>query len=1068
MIFNCPQCRQKLEGDRTLSGSDIACPTCHFHFFIPHQDEDDTVAITPPGTPAPVVETSIEEKYTFHGQIARGGMGIIVSATDKKLNRPVAIKQLAGPEEDPTLVKQLIREAQITARLSHPGIIPIHELGHDAEGRVYYTMKHIRGEPLDKVLEKLRSGDQTMIEKSPFRRLLIIFSRICDAIGYANEKGIIHRDIKPDNIMLAPYGEYLLIDWGIAKDLNNPAPEDPTPVVSAFRYHPEPGDYGATLHGAVFGSPSYMSPEQARGDINSIDARSDVFGLGALLFEILTLSPPYEGETPEEAVKSAAKREIKRISEIRKEAPDPNIPWPHLNGAELPESILAVAMKAMRMEPDERYQSAAELRRDIDAYLAGYTTEAENADFLKIMRLAIKRHKATATALAAGFMLSGLAIGVTATMNRLETVKARKAGAEAVEYIEAARKAREQRLLTRLQVAPDYVEMAKLLANRGEEDNALAVARLASEYDPGLTEATALVKALEMHDSIKHGTELPSGIELEGYPSLAFLSHHPELLTTGKDTEFPEQTLTRLSAAYSEAGLSRLAGQITAGQTARVARYRKELKKAWKGLEIEWDLSLAPAMSSLCLDENLQSLFPGLAKWAHEINHDYPGQILHIAIHQGRKVPDLSILEKLAIESVTFGPGVDCESADLAGLTKCRYLKVLTVENGQLSDLSFLHALPLVALRLKGTSPDLDLSPLAGCRTLRVLTGGAGNRFASLSRLPEGQLQIFSGRVKNGDYSPLSEMPLQVFEVKQGNTSVDLSALASLPLQSFSAKGIDLQKNWQTIASWPLERLSISAPFDVDAGKLNTPLPSLTHLRISEGQWTGNVVQLFPALRVLIDETGRNFGRFSQIDTLESIEVDGDGQCICYLSVLEKVASGKDLYISPDMPVEVLPEAVALNMVKGDWEAAARELKILTRHIAKHPRLTIASINASQLQSVVADRADPEEIYISKVNSRKNHRYQAVFCGLTREQAEQFALAAGGGLAQIESDEEEQFLREMVERRPEYGAFWIGGYLNRPEATHSPQKEAPVLPAGSDTRSSRPASCLFPFVIEWQ
>ncbi|MEQ1841066.1 MAG: serine/threonine-protein kinase, partial [Verrucomicrobiales bacterium] len=747
----------KLEGDSSFIGAEINCPKCRFHFKISPSHETKSVSLSAKARQIPS-SVDVSERYTFCGQIAKGGMGKIVSAKDNQLERQVAVKQPLDASEGSSQIRQLIREAQITARLSHPGIVPIHELGRDASGSIYYTMKQVHGETLEKVLNKIREGDPGMLEKCPFQRLLVIFSRVCDTIGYANEMGIIHRDIKPENVMLAPFGEYLVIDWGIAKDLNASRGQGTEDIAAPFRQVLEDGDYGATLHGAIFGTPSYMSPEQARGEVELIDARTDVFALGALLFEILTLSSPYVGESPEAVVKLAAVREIQKISEIRRRRVDDlhrsrrtpvqvaRNPWPHLKGMEIPESLLAVALKAMRLDPAERYQTSTELRQDIDAYLAGHTTRAENADFSKIVRLGIIRHKVITSVLACGILLAGIAASYTARINSQETRNATVAMTEAETYVTQARQEGEQRHQTRLEVAPNYVEMARLLANRGEAGDALEVARLATQYDPALPEAAALLKALEIHAHIKNRTGFAKGnTALVGdFPALQYLLENPQILSKDKRLPLSEQTITRLARAWSEVGLSRLSGELTAQQPTRFAASQSALEKAWQDAGAEWKLSLAPEISGLCFGDETLLDFPGYSKWAAAADRENPGQLLDLEITAG--TPDLSILASLPIESIRIRAGASFSRAQLAPLARCRYLKVLVLESGSANDLSFLKDLPLFALGINYQAPALDLSVLESCPSLRVLLTGLENGIVSLapiSRCP--QLQVFSG-----------------------------------------------------------------------------------------------------------------------------------------------------------------------------------------------------------------------------------------------------------------------------------------------------------------------------------
>ena len=198
-------------------------------------------------------------KYRVKSELARGGMGTVYLATDTELNRDVAIKVLNSPDITSDLHERIIREAQIIARLEHPGIVPVHDVGMLTDGRVFYAMKYVRGKRLD----------EYAAETDLLRDRLRKFQAACDAVAFAHAHGVIHRDLKPQNIMIGSFGEVLVLDWGVAK-----IREGPSESV-----------------GTVIGTRHYMSPEQARGEIDHLDERSDIYSLGAILLFLLTDQP---------------------------------------------------------------------------------------------------------------------------------------------------------------------------------------------------------------------------------------------------------------------------------------------------------------------------------------------------------------------------------------------------------------------------------------------------------------------------------------------------------------------------------------------------------------------------------------------------------------------------------------------------------------------------------------------------------------------------------------------------------------------------------------------------------
>ena len=290
-------------------------------------------------------------RYRLLERVARGGMGVIYAAKDENLERRVALKVLDVPGADGDLANRLLREARVLARLEHPGIVPVHDVGTLPDGRVFYTMKFVGGQRLDKFIESVPS--------TPDR--LRLFLRICDAVAFAHAHGVLHRDLKPANVMVGPFGEVLVMDWGLAKILRVEAPDstlahgDPDVTVfekggSEDRAKDSTEASVVTGHGTVMGTPGYMSPEQARGDVELLDARSDIFSLGALLRFLLTGSP---GDT------SA------------------------IGGRRLNKSLEAICSKATAASPTERYGTVPEMALDVSRYLDGLAVGAHHESFLE-------------------------------------------------------------------------------------------------------------------------------------------------------------------------------------------------------------------------------------------------------------------------------------------------------------------------------------------------------------------------------------------------------------------------------------------------------------------------------------------------------------------------------------------------------------------------------------------------------------------------------------------------------------------------------------------------------------
>jgi serine/threonine protein kinase len=200
-------------------------------------------------------------KYTVVKELARGGMGTVYEAEDRELDRRVAIKVVNTPDVTEDLKQRMVREAQIIARLEHPGIVPVHDVGTLPDGRIFYAMKLVLGSRLDEYAAGASLRDR-----------LRKFQAVCDAVAFAHAHGVIHRDLKPQNIMIGSFGEVLVLDWGVAKIRDNPC--------ESVAYQ--------TMEGTVIGTRHYMSPEQARGEIDQLDERSDIYALGAVLYFLLS------------------------------------------------------------------------------------------------------------------------------------------------------------------------------------------------------------------------------------------------------------------------------------------------------------------------------------------------------------------------------------------------------------------------------------------------------------------------------------------------------------------------------------------------------------------------------------------------------------------------------------------------------------------------------------------------------------------------------------------------------------------------------------------------------------
>ncbi len=298
-----------------------------------------------------------EGRYVVGQELGRGGMGVVRLVKDLDVGRQVAMKTLNPDDPDhESLIQPLVEEAQTTGQLQHPNIIPVYELGVLPNGEVFYTMKAVSGMTLKDVLRRVRAEDEETLKDYTERKLLHVFEQICLAMHYAHNSGVVHRDLKPDNVLLGAYGEVLVMDWGIAY------------VIGRESMLARPG--------VVVGTPHYMAPEQARGEIDRVDGRADIFSLGVMLYEILTLTTPITTGDTELA-----------LDQVRTMRQAPR-PVTGRNGNPVPTALADAVVRAMAPHPEDRFPNARMLYDMVESYLEG-SAETERRQRIAMQELAI-------------------------------------------------------------------------------------------------------------------------------------------------------------------------------------------------------------------------------------------------------------------------------------------------------------------------------------------------------------------------------------------------------------------------------------------------------------------------------------------------------------------------------------------------------------------------------------------------------------------------------------------------------------------------------------------------------
>jgi tetratricopeptide (TPR) repeat protein/tRNA A-37 threonylcarbamoyl transferase component Bud32 len=372
---------------------------------------------------------------------AKDGLGEVFVAHDEELNREVALKEIQARHADnPASRSRFLVEAEITGRLEHPGIVPIYGLGCYADGRPFYAMRFVEGDNLKAAIQRFHKADQPGRDggerRLAFRELLRRFVDVCNAVAFAHSRGVLHRDLKPDNVMLGKYGETLVVDWGLAKAVGD---ADHLPEALAPRLmNPEVG----TLAGSALGTPAYMSPEQAAGELDRLGPASDVYGLGATLYALLTSKAPVEGVDVEDVLSKVKNGDL--------------IP-PRQVVPTTPAALDAVCRKAMALRPQDRYPGASELAVEVERWLADEPVQAYREPWAARAGRWVRRHRQLVTG-AAALLLAAVPLSIVIAANRdaalrqaeqdKETIRQQKEVAEANERTATEREAETRAVLS--------------------------------------------------------------------------------------------------------------------------------------------------------------------------------------------------------------------------------------------------------------------------------------------------------------------------------------------------------------------------------------------------------------------------------------------------------------------------------------------------------------------------------------------------------------------------------------------------------------------------------------------
>ncbi|MBY0528169.1 MAG: protein kinase [Gemmataceae bacterium] len=868
IAFACSHCASKLQVKDELAGRKGACPACKQPLIVPAGDR--TQAYVPQGvidgTTSTLSRAGVEggvtlgqsgastalhgpdarrpdgSRYVVQGEIARGGMGAVLRAVDRDIRREVALKYLLD-QTDPAKKARFVEEAQVTGQLEHPNIVPIHELGMDARQRLFFSMKMVKGRSLAEVLELWRKEPGKAETEYPLGRLLTAFVNVCHALAYAHAQGVVHRDLKPANIMLGDFGEVYVMDWGLAKVLASRERQRPEEVKSSPVAH-APGsprnskvltdrsaDTDLTQEGAVLGTPIYMPPEQATGQIDAIDQRSDVYSLGAILYELLTLEPPVEREGGQLAV-------LLRVAEGQIVPPAQRAPQ-RARAGKVPPELAAVAMKALAKDQDARYPNVEALRWDVERFQEGRSVSAKADTTRELLWKLVKRNKAVSAATLLFLVLLVGVLGIT-----LKT------------YL-AYRAEQSEKLARTREAVPVLLKLARQSLERRDFDDALTQARVVLDYTPDNAEARLMKGQLLVVRKDYPAALAEMDLYLKQKPDDRDAREVAELCRKARADDatlltFVEAFSRQKAYALADGVMRQFGPSATEARKGMLAVYRQRLDAAWPGVGARLDM-------------------------------DREGKF-HLNVDNfGKQVTSLVPLQGIPLSTLQIA---SCDQVrDLAPL-RGMPLQRLVINGTAVQDLGPLQDAPLVELHAHGCPGVTDLSPLRGMKLTQLnLTQCPGVKdIAPLRGMPLTSLHLHATGVK--DIAPLRGMPLTGLELSFLPVQ-DLALLKDMPLTWLTLRNCGNVRDLAPLRGKKITNLELGftnvrdlAPLEgmplLSLGISSCPVQDLAPLRGLPIAWLDlsgcTQIKDFSTLRSLSKLTGLSLTGNPQLQDLKALE----------------------------------------------------------------------------------------------------------------------------------------------------------------------------------------------------